>query len=58
MIFEIINYQDVAISKQTGKPRVVFLENAALAKVYSINKIFELLESENFKKYISGEIRP
>jgi len=58
MLFEIINYSDVAISIQTQKPRVIFLENAALAKVYSVNKIFELLDSEEFKKYINGEIRP
>lgn len=58
MIFENINYEDVAVSVQTEKPRVIFSENSALAKAYSVNKIFELLESEEFKKYISGEIRP
>lgn len=58
MIFENIDYQDVAVSVQTKKPRIIFSENAALAKAYSTNKILELLESEEFKRYISGEIRP
>lgn len=58
MIFENIDYQDVAVSMQTKKPKILFSENAALAKVYSTNKILELLESEEFKKYISGEVRP
>jgi len=58
MIFENINYEDVAVSVQTERPRVIFSENSALARAYSVNKIFELLESEEFKKYISGEIRP
>jgi len=58
MIFENIDYQDFAVSLQTKKPRIVFSENAALAKVYSTNKILELLDSEEFGKYIKGEIGP
>lgn len=58
MIFEHIAYQDVAISQQTKKARVIFEENASLAKAYSVNKIFELLNSQNFQDYLSGRSRP
>lgn len=52
MLFEVISYQDVAISQQTQQPRVIFSENASLAKAYSVDKIFELLNSPRFQSYL------
>jgi len=43
-----VSYEDVAISTQTGRPRVVFQENSGLARMYSIKPIKELLESPYF----------
>jgi hypothetical protein len=37
-----IPYQDVAISAQTKEPRVIFEENSSLARIISIDKVFEL----------------
>lgn len=58
MIFQHITYRDVAVSQQTKEPKVIFEENASLAKAYSVNKIFELLNSQNFQDYLTGKIRP
>jgi len=45
-----IPYEEIAISIQTGRPRVVFEENTGLSKVWSVDIIKEILNSENFKK--------
>ena len=37
-------YQDIAISVQTEKARVIFEENSGLAKVYPIDCVLELIE--------------
>lgn len=58
MIFQSISYTETAISPQTGRPRVSFEENAALAKAYSTDRIMELLRSRKFTKYLKGESRP
>lgn len=58
MIFEAIEYSDVAISPQTGRHRITFEENAALAIAYSMDRIMELLRSRKFIKYLKGEGRP
>lgn len=58
IISEMVSYQDVAISQQTKRPRVIFEENASLAKVIDSNKILELLQSDDFQKYLAGETRP
>lgn len=39
-----IPYQDVAISKQTGKPRVIFEENTGLSLVEPVDRILEAIE--------------
>ena len=39
-----IPYEDVAISQQTGKPRVVFQENSGLAFVIPVDFIMETIE--------------
>ena len=39
-------YSDIAISQQTGKPRVIFEENSGLAEVESVDSIKETVELE------------
>jgi hypothetical protein len=47
-----IPYQEVAISLQTGRPRVIFEENTGLSKVWSTTYINKIIESDKFKKQI------
>jgi hypothetical protein len=42
-------YQEVAISSQTGRPRVVFEENTGLSIVWPAKLIKELLQSHDFQ---------
>ena len=44
MISSYIPSQDVAVSKQTGEPRIIFEENSGLAEVVPINLIKETLD--------------
>jgi len=44
-----ISYTDVAVSRQTKRPRVTFEENSGLCKVVPASAIRELLESPEFK---------
>lgn len=44
-----VAYEDIAISKQTGKARVIFEENSGLALVESVDSIKETVELE-FKR--------
>jgi hypothetical protein len=37
-------YQEIAISQQTGRPRMSFEENSGLGKVYPIDYAMELIE--------------
>lgn len=46
-------YQEVAISTQTGRPRVVFEENTGLSKVWSVTFIKEIVESTVFKQQLN-----
>ena len=50
VVHNTLTYMDYAISPHTGRHRVSFEENAALAGVYSIEIIKQLLESSDFKK--------
>jgi len=43
-------YQEVAVSLQTKRPRVVFEENTGLAEVTTADQIDELIQSEDFQK--------
>jgi len=52
LIGEYVPYQDVAYSKQTGRVRVVFEENTGLSKVWSVDLILEIIESDSFKEQI------
>lgn len=45
-----IPFQDVAISQQTKRPRVIFEENSGLANVETVDKILETIEADEIKK--------
>lgn len=52
VIGEYIPYTEVAISAQTGKPRIVFEENTGLSKVWSNQYIKDILSSDEAKKQV------
>ena len=45
-----IPYEDIAYSKQTQQPRVVFQENSGLAWAIKANRIFDIIKSKEFKE--------
>lgn len=45
-------YREVAISTQTGNPRVIFEENTGLSLVWSVSFIEEIVESDTFKRQL------
>ena len=54
IIGEYIPYEEVAVSVQTGRPRIVFQENTGLSRAWSVNYIKQIIESEQFKSQIDG----
>jgi len=52
IIGEYLPYSEVAISIQTGKPRVIFEENTGLSMVWSVSFIKEIENTERFKNQI------
>ena len=42
MVKSYVPYQDVAISRQTGRPRVVFEENTGLCSAHPIDVVADL----------------
>ena len=52
VISSYITYSDVAISSQTGRPRIVFEENTGISKLITINSIKELIASKEFQKQL------
>jgi hypothetical protein len=52
IIGESITYQEIAVSTQTGRPRVVFEENTGLSKVWSIDYIRDIMGSEGFRQQL------
>jgi len=52
IIGEYLPYQEVAISTQTGRPRVIFEENTGLSKVWSVTFINDIVESAVFKQQL------
>lgn len=48
-----IPYQEVAISQQTGRPRVIFEENTGLSVIWSITRLKEIFLSPEFKDQIN-----
>lgn len=57
IIGEYLPYQEVAISTQTGRPRVVFEENTGLSKVWSVTFIKEIIESSTFKQQLDKVVK-
>ena len=57
IIGEYLPYQEVAISSQTGRPRVVFEENTGLSKVWSVSFIKETTESSAFKQQLNKVVK-
>lgn len=53
IIGEYLPYQEVAISTQTGRPRVVFEENTGLSRVWSVTFIKQIVESNAFKQQLN-----
>ena len=53
VIGEYIPYQEIAISIQTKRPRVVFEENTGLSRVWSIDCLKKIIDSEKFKIQIN-----
>lgn len=49
-----ITYQEVAVSVQTKRPRIVFEENTGLSKVWPVEFIREILNSDIFKAQQMG----
>jgi hypothetical protein len=45
-------YSEVAISQQTGRPRVVFEENTGLSMLWTANHVLEVLNQEEVKKFV------
>jgi hypothetical protein len=52
IIGEYVPYQEVAVSIQTSRPRVVFEENTGLSRVWPVTFIKEIIESDVFKKQL------
>ncbi|MEX0616712.1 MAG: serine protease [Candidatus Woykebacteria bacterium] len=53
VITSYIPYRDVAESKQTGNPRIIFEENTGLANVHTHNVLEELIKSKSFKNQLT-----
>lgn len=53
IIGEYVPYREIAISTQTGRPRVIFEENTGLSKVWSVEFINEILDSDTFKEQLN-----
>lgn len=52
-----IPYREIAISLQTKRPRVVFEENTGLAKVWSIEYLNEITQSQEFKAQLNSLLK-
>jgi len=57
IIGEYIPYQEVAISTQTGRPRVIFEENTGLSRVWSVLFIKEILDLDTFKEQLDKLVK-
>lgn len=52
VIGEYLPYQEVAISLQTKRPRVIFEENTGLSRVWSVDCIRDVLRSSQFQSQL------
>lgn len=53
IVGEYLSYQDIAYSRQTGLPRVVFQENKDLSRVWSVSYLNEIIEYTEFQDQVS-----
>ena len=53
IIGEYLPYNDIAVSVQTGKPRVIFEENTGISKVWSVNHLLQIIKSPSFNTQLS-----
>ncbi len=53
IIGQYIPYQEIAISTQTERPRIIFEENTGLARVWSVGHIREIVKSSRFKEQLT-----
>lgn len=49
-----ITYQEMAVSVQTGRPRIVFEENTGLSKIWPVEFIQDILHSDIFRAQQMG----
>ena len=56
MVSSYLPYEDIAVSKQTGRVRVIFQENSGLATVVPVDVIRETVEAAN-KKLVAAQQR-
>lgn len=49
IIGEYITYEEIAVSVQTQRPRIIFQENSGLTKIWTVNYINEILNSKEMK---------
>lgn len=54
IIGEYIPYEEVAVSIQTKRPRIIFEENTGLSKVWSTSYVVEIFQSRAFKDNIKA----
>ncbi|MBN1688241.1 MAG: trypsin-like peptidase domain-containing protein [Candidatus Omnitrophica bacterium] len=50
IVGEFIHYSEVAVSAQTGRPRVVFEQNTGMSRVWSVEYLQDIFQSKAFKK--------
>lgn len=51
-----ITFQDLAMSVQTGRPRVIFEENTGLSIVSSVKLLNEIIDSDPFKQQLEQQL--
>ncbi len=54
VVGQYIPYQELAVSAQTGRPRVLFEENTGLSRVWAVDYIREIIKSESFQRQIQA----
>ena len=57
IIGEYVPYREIAVSTQTGRPRVIFEENTGLSRVWSVAFIREILDSDIFKEQLNKLVK-
>ena len=53
IVGEYVPYREYAVSLQTGRLRVMFEENTGLSKVWSVEFIKEIIDSDTFKEQLN-----